>query len=280
MLLRSCTLHSRLAGSLLVCVILVAALGHLAAAQSGWEPQPSAALGLAATAAHLNKHGSTGLSSPEQRRRLQQRAGRTSQAQPAVYLPFDTNSGRTNRPNAASKQPAANSPKAAQAAQAAQEQSLLEEPAAPAAPVAPAAPAKPEITVDMSPQAASISPSVLLEGRFDWENIPDDNGRPWSRCLDMVWRARRLSRGNKLNFVPTHHWIPREDGFGVSRFCYIHKDPGVPDTVATNNGMYCSPWNDALIKEFEDTMTSCLAEAMRQGFTPYIRPHLDDGLAK
>lgn len=151
---------------------------------------------------------------------------------------------------------------------------------APIAVTAPVLPAEPNITVDMSPGAAGIGPSILLMGHFDWQNIPDANGKPWSRCLDMVWRARRVSRGNKINFVPTHHWLPRDDGFGVSRYCYMHKDAGVPDSVTTTNGMYCSPWNDALIQEFEDTMTTCIAEALRQGFTTYFRPHLDDGLTK
>lgn len=152
--------------------------------------------------------------------------------------------------------------------------------AATATPAARVLPTEPELDVEMSPKAGGISPSILLMGYFDWQNMPDANGRPWSRCLDMVWRARRLTRGNKLNFVPTHHWLPREDGFGVSSFCYMHKTPGLPNTVTTANGMYCSPWNDALIQEFEDSMATCFAESLRQGLTPYIRPHLDDGLVK
>eukprot|EP00878_Enallax_costatus_P016588 GHUV01017406.1.p1 GENE.GHUV01017406.1~~GHUV01017406.1.p1 ORF type:complete len:494 (+),score=70.49 GHUV01017406.1:303-1784(+) len=267
MLLRSCAHRSGLACSVLVSVLLVVALGHFAAAQSSREQRPSAARESAYTATHEHQHSSKGLGSLQQRRVLQQRS-RISQSQPAVYLPFDRN--RRPRQNAGSNQQAGGTTRTGQGQQG---QTVT-------APSQPVSPSQPEIDVAMSSQAAGISPSILLMGRFDWQNIPDANGRPWSRCLDMVWRARRLSRGNKINFVPTHHWVPRDDGFGVSRFCYMHKNPGLPDTVTTNNGMYCSPWNSAVIQEFEDTMTNCLAEAMRQGFTPYIRPHLDDGLGK
>eukprot|EP00882_Tetradesmus_deserticola_P018626 GHRQ01020005.1.p1 GENE.GHRQ01020005.1~~GHRQ01020005.1.p1 ORF type:complete len:310 (+),score=87.36 GHRQ01020005.1:1110-2039(+) len=130
----------------------------------------------------------------------------------------------------------------------------------------------PPFTVDMDARAAQLSPSVLLMGYFDWQIIPDANGKPWSRCLDMVWRARRLARGNKLNFVPTHHWIPGEDGFGIDHYCYMYKD--------ASDSMLCGEWTQAKIDEFEKSMTYCFAEAYRNGFTPYVRPHLDDGYVR
>lgn len=139
-------------------------------------------------------------------------------------------------------------------------------------PVVPAAPVVNFPPPPMPARASQLSPSVLLMGYFDWQNIPDANGKPWSRCLDMVWRARRLSRGNKLNFIPTHHWMPGTDGFGVSKFCYMYKD--------SNNNMVCGDWTLQKIQEFEDSMTQCLIETFRNGFTPYIRPHLDDGYAR
>ncbi|KAF6266415.1 hypothetical protein COO60DRAFT_1474808 [Scenedesmus sp. NREL 46B-D3] len=136
----------------------------------------------------------------------------------------------------------------------------------------PAMPASPPFTVDMDPRSAQLSPSVLLMGYFDWQIIPDANGKPWSRCLDMVWRARRLARGNKLNFVPTHHWIPGAEGFGIDHFCYMYKDE--------SDAMKCAQWDQPKIDEFERSMTHCFAEAYRNGFTPYVRPHLDDGYVR
>lgn len=253
--------------SLLVSVLLVVAVGHLATAQSQSHAKAAAGRNLATPAASSSDTVSGATLHQQQRRRLQQQRrgqgseGRLSQSQAPRYTPFSTNANQRNARGANSQGQSART---------------QQEPAA----TTPVLPSQPELSIDMSSTAAGIHPSILLMGRFDWQNIPDVNGRPWSRCLDMVWRARRLSRSNKINFVPTHHWIPRDDGFGVSRFCYMHKNPGIPNTVTTANGMYCSPWNDDLIQEFEDTMTSCMAEAIRQGFTPYIRPHLDDGLAK
>jgi hypothetical protein len=87
----------------------------------------------------------------------------------------------------------------------------------------------------------------------------------------MVWRARTVVKGNRLNFVPTHHWLPREDGFGVNQFCYMHSEGGGDKGT-------CKSWTPGKIDEFKKSMTLCMAEAMRQGFIPYVRPHLDDGL--
>lgn len=118
----------------------------------------------------------------------------------------------------------------------------------------------------MDPKASQLSPSVLLMGQFDWKLFEGEDGKPWSRCLDMVWRARRFSTGNRLNFVVTSHWLPGSDGTGVSQFCYLPSSGG------------CQLWTPAALAEFQQSMTLCLAEALEQGFIPYIRPHLDDGL--
>jgi hypothetical protein len=117
-----------------------------------------------------------------------------------------------------------------------------------------------------SPDAAQLSPSVLLMGYFDWKLFDGRDGRKWSRCLDSVWRARRYSAGNRLNIVSTHHWLPESDGFGVSQYCYMESSGA------------CQPWTPAALAEFKESMTLCFAEALKQGFIPYVRPHLDDGL--
>lgn len=121
------------------------------------------------------------------------------------------------------------------------------------------------------PRSGQLSPSVLLMGEFDWALSVGRDGKPWSRCLDMVWRARSVSKGNRLNFVPTHHWLPREDGFGVSQYCYLH-------TTGGSDRGTCMSWTPGKLAEFKKSMTYCLAETLRQGFIPYVRPHLDDGL--
>lgn len=121
------------------------------------------------------------------------------------------------------------------------------------------------------PRSGQLSPSVLLMGEFDWALSTGSDGKPWSRCLDMVWRAREVSKGNRLNFVPTHHWLPRDDGFGVSQYCYLH-------TTGGSDRGTCMSWTAGKMAEFKKSMTLCLAETFRQGFIPYVRPHLDDGL--
>lgn len=60
----------------------------------------------------------------------------------------------------------------------------------------------------LDPRAGQLSPSVLLVGEWDWQESTGSDGKPWSRCLDMVWRARSVVSGNRLNFVPTHQVIP------------------------------------------------------------------------
>jgi hypothetical protein len=44
--------------------------------------------------------------------------------------------------------------------------------------------------------------------------------------------------------------------------------------------MQCAPWDQEKINEFERSMTICFTEAFRNGFTPYLRPHLDDGYVR
>jgi hypothetical protein len=121
-------------------------------------------------------------------------------------------------------------------------------------------------------RSGQLSPSVLLMGEFDWTLSTGRDGKPWSRCLDMVWRARAVSNGNKLNFVPTHHWMPNSNGLGVASYCYMHTSGAVGDKGS------CLPWGPEKLAEFKKSMTLCFTEAFKQGFVPYVRPHLDDGL--
>lgn len=134
------------------------------------------------------------------------------------------------------------------------------------------APVAAAYTPTKDPASAQLSPSVLLMGEFDWKLYAGSDGKPWSRCLDMVWRARKYSNGNKLNFVPTHHWLPRDDGLGVASFCYMSTS-GQPGDKGT-----CLAWTASKLAEFKKSMTLCYTEAFKQGFVTYTRPHLDDGL--
>lgn len=126
-------------------------------------------------------------------------------------------------------------------------------------------------TPTKDPAAVQLSASVLVMGEYDWALYTGSDGKPWSRCLDSVWRARKYSSGNRLNFVPTHHWFCGSDGWGVSSFCYMHSS-GAGDKGS------CMPWTPSKLAEFTKSMTLCFTEAFVQGFTPYVRPHLDDGL--
>jgi hypothetical protein len=127
-------------------------------------------------------------------------------------------------------------------------------------------------TLTKNPASGQLSPAVLIMGEFDWKIHTGADGKPWSRCLDMVWRARKYSNGNRLNFVPTHHWLPNENGLGVASYCYMHTT-GEPGEKGT-----CQAWNPEKLAEFKKSMTYCFSEAFKQGFVPYVRPHLDDGL--
>jgi hypothetical protein len=89
----------------------------------------------------------------------------------------------------------------------------------------------------------------------------------------MVWQAKKAG-STQLNFVPTHHWLPPRGGGantadgGVGSFCLMTGSNGSPN---------CVPWTQDLVNQFKDGMSLCFAEALRQGFTLYVRPHLDDG---
>jgi hypothetical protein len=73
-----------------------------------------------------------------------------------------------------------------------------------------------------STDAAQLSPSVLLLSEADWKMFQFGlDGKPQSRCLDMVARAREFTTGNKLNFMPFTNWLPKFDGLGVSSYCYM-----------------------------------------------------------
>lgn len=126
-------------------------------------------------------------------------------------------------------------------------------------------------TPTKSPASGQISPAVLIMGEYDWALSTGSDGKPWSRCLDMVWRARKFSNGDRLNIVPTHHWLPNSNGLGVASFCYMHS------SGAGDKGT-CMAWTAEKLAEFKRSMTYCFTEAFKQGFVPYVRPHLDDGL--
>eukprot|EP00775_Hariotina_reticulata_P013864 gene13864-13986_t len=131
-------------------------------------------------------------------------------------------------------------------------------------------------SIPVTAASRQMSPAVMLIGKFDWQVEPNSpTGQPWSRCLDMVWRA--VSAGsNRINFVPTHHWMATEDTVnGIKSFCFMHHE--VEGDFGSGN--ICSPWTAAMIAQYRSAMTLCFAEALRQGLTLYIRPHLDDGTA-
>ncbi|WIA33971.1 hypothetical protein OEZ86_007066 [Tetradesmus obliquus] len=117
----------------------------------------------------------------------------------------------------------------------------------------------------------------MLIGKFDWQVDPASKpGEPWSRCLDMVWRAAEAG-SDRLNFVPTHHWLGNggSASSGIAGYCYMeHTDP-----ADSSSGSTCRPWSEPVITEYRSAMTLCFTEAMRQGMTLYVRPHLDDGTA-
>jgi hypothetical protein len=78
--------------------------------------------------------------------------------------------------------------------------------------------------------------------------------------------------GSRLNFVPTHHWLPDEAaGNGISSFCYIDSVAPASEETTGSNQYKCFPWSQAIIQEYTEAMTMCFAEALRQGFTLYVR---------
>lgn len=86
-------------------------------------------------------------------------------------------------------------------------------------------------------------------------------------------RRRTIESGSsRLNFVPTHHWLPDPDApNGIASFCYI--DTVAPSSEATTgaNEYRCFPWSQPRIQEYTQAMTVCFAEALRQGLTVYVR---------
>ena len=123
------------------------------------------------------------------------------------------------------------------------------------------------------PASSQISPAVVLMNGADWKLSMGSDGQPWSRCLDMVRKAREYSNGDRLTFVPTHHWMPGPGSFGIASYCWISEDR--PSGQRT-----CLEWTADKLAEFTQSMTLCFAEAFKQGFVVYVRPHLDDGFDK
>lgn len=130
-------------------------------------------------------------------------------------------------------------------------------------------------TPTKDPAAVQLSPSVQVMGEYDWVQQSGTGGQPSSRCLDMVARARRYISSSKLNFVVVHHWLPNSDGFGVSSYCYMHTSSRASPGAGTQG--QCLAWTADAVAAFKKSMANCFAEALKQGFTPYIRPYLDDG---
>lgn len=131
-------------------------------------------------------------------------------------------------------------------------------------------------TPTKDPAAVQLSPSVQVMGEHDWvQQSGTPSGQPTSRCLDMVARARRYSSSSKLNFVVVHHWLPNRDGFGVSSHCYMHTSSGASPGAGAQG--QCLAWTADAVAAFKNSMTNCFTEALKQVFTPYIRPYLDDG---
>jgi hypothetical protein len=118
----------------------------------------------------------------------------------------------------------------------------------------------------------------MLLGMYDWEVIkPESNTttqptKQWSRCLDQLWRASKRANASDVNFVLTHHWVPRSPSTTprnqpLSQYCLMHGTDGNPK---------CYAWTQKLIDELRDSLKTCFSEAMRMGLTVHVRPHLDD----
>lgn len=95
-------------------------------------------------------------------------------------------------------------------------------------------------------------------------------------CVD----ARRAveSNSSRVNFVPTHHWLPEDSARnGISAFCFMESTlplgtARIGGYNSNSSGTYrCSPWTKQVIQDYKDAMTMCFAEALRQGMTLYIR---------
>jgi hypothetical protein len=89
-----------------------------------------------------------------------------------------------------------------------------------------------------SADAAQLSPSVMLMSETDWKMFQGGDGKPQSRCLDMVARAREFTTGNKLNFAPITNWLPSTNGLGVSSYCYMP----FGNTTRSGDKLECLAW--------------------------------------
>lgn len=133
-------------------------------------------------------------------------------------------------------------------------------------------PAVVSYTPDKDPASSQISPAVFLMNEDDWKLSFGPDGKPSSRCLDMVARAREFSNGNRLSFVPTFHWLPGLNNLGVNSFCLMASN--------NTNGPACVPWTPEKVADFKQSMTLCFMEAFSHGFVVYVRPNLEDGLGR
>jgi hypothetical protein len=104
--------------------------------------------------------------------------------------------------------------------------------------MAAAAAASSPVELLSSTDAAQLSPSVLLLSEADWKMFFGLDGKPQSRCLDMVARAREFTTGNKLNFMLFTNWLPKFDGLGVSSYCYMP----IGNTTMSGGKLECLAW--------------------------------------
>lgn len=131
--------------------------------------------------------------------------------------------------------------------------------------------------LNANPLAAQLSPSVLILGETDWKLVLGSDGKPGSRCLDMVTRARELTTSNKLAFNIFQNWLPGPDGLGVQSLCYM---PAGNNTSLGGNKLGCMLWTVQKLVEFKEGLATCFLEALKSGFVPYVTPQLVDGLNK
>jgi hypothetical protein len=92
-------------------------------------------------------------------------------------------------------------------------------------------------------------------------------------CSVAFTCRRAVDAGSsRINFVPTHHWLPDETSpNGISSFCYMDTvAPSSEDTLGKDQ-YECFPWSQSIIQEYTQAMQVCFAEALRQGLTIYVR---------
>jgi hypothetical protein len=77
---------------------------------------------------------------------------------------------------------------------------------------------------------------------------------------------------SRLNFVPTHHWLPDEAALnGIASLCTVQSVGPLESNIDGSATYVCTPFSADLISKFRDAMTLCFAEALRNGMTLYIR---------